>query len=272
MARYGVIADLHGNLQALEAALAFLDRAGVDRVVCLGDLVGYNADGDACVGVLRARGIDCIAGNHDLIAIGRLGFDKCALRAAYALRRTRVALAPATRVFLAALPPSRRYEDRILLVHGGLDDPTEYLRTPAAVAAAGARLAARDPAIRVCFFGHTHTAGVYTLGPAGLAIDVPSGPIALAREHLTLVNPGSVDAARRSDKHAELAIFDSNSWELALHRVAYDDLVSEHRARTGGYRMRPAEEAVAEAWQRGRRLVSAAGRRASDLLSHARRT
>src|SRR5262245_61798512 len=73
MARYGVITDIHGNFEALSAALAALDRAGVDRIVCCGDVVGYNADGDRCIQTLAERGIDTISGNHDLIAIGRLG-------------------------------------------------------------------------------------------------------------------------------------------------------------------------------------------------------
>ena len=96
MALYGLLGDLHGNLQALEAVLAALDRRGIARIACVGDLVGYNADPDACVALLEARGAACIAGNHDLIATGRLGFERCSNKAMHALARTRTALSPAT--------------------------------------------------------------------------------------------------------------------------------------------------------------------------------
>ena len=72
MAIYGVLGDIHGNLEALQAALAALEARGVTRFACVGDIVGYNADPDACVEALRARDAIAIAGNHDLIGTGLL--------------------------------------------------------------------------------------------------------------------------------------------------------------------------------------------------------
>jgi predicted phosphodiesterase len=70
MAVYGVIADVHGNREALRVALEYLEAEAVDRLVCLGDIVGYNADANECVNMVMRRHVECIAGNHDLIAIG----------------------------------------------------------------------------------------------------------------------------------------------------------------------------------------------------------
>ena len=95
MALYGVLGDIHGNCEALAAALAALDAHRVERVLCVGDIIGYNADPDACVELLRAHEALCIAGNHDLIGTGRLGFERCSNKAAYALRRTRRRLSSA---------------------------------------------------------------------------------------------------------------------------------------------------------------------------------
>src|SRR5262245_57132900 len=78
LARIGLLSDIHGNLAALELVLAALDAAEVDRVVCLGDIVGYNPEANECVATVKERGVAAIAGNHDLIALGRLGFDRCA--------------------------------------------------------------------------------------------------------------------------------------------------------------------------------------------------
>jgi predicted phosphodiesterase len=145
MSTYGIIADVHGNLEALSAVLAALGRCRVDKVVCLGDLVGYNGESNECVELIGSRNIEAIAGNHDLIALGLLGTDRCAMRPAYTLKRTRTALAEATRRSLSALPRTRLYEERIALVHGGVDDVCEYMTTPTRISENASRLTMLHP-------------------------------------------------------------------------------------------------------------------------------
>ncbi len=70
--RLGIIADIHGNLPALEAVLEALSDERVDHYLCAGDLVGYRPFPNECVAMVAALGATCVAGNHDLIAIGRL--------------------------------------------------------------------------------------------------------------------------------------------------------------------------------------------------------
>ena len=113
MALYGVLGDIHGNLEALEAVLAALDARGARELLCIGDVIGYNADPDACVALLRSRGARVIAGNHDLIGTGRLGFERCSNKARYSLKRTRRRLAPESVAWLTALPANRLVEDSI---------------------------------------------------------------------------------------------------------------------------------------------------------------
>ena len=238
MARYGVITDIHGNFEALTAALDFLDRAGVDRIVCCGDVVGYNADGDRCAEALRSRGVDTIAGNHDLIATGRLDTKRCWYKAAHALERTRQELSDASRRFLESLPATRRYEGRLMLIHGGLDDPTRYLRSAEIVKEDALRLAERDPAIRYCMFGHTHDPIIYRIHRDG-EVDVLAGhgERRLDPSFLHFINPGSIDAARKANyRHAEFAILDTDRARIHFERVRYDAERAEHKARAGGYR------------------------------------
>ena len=80
MALYGVLGDIHGNREALRSALDRLDDCRVERILRVGDLVGYNADPDECVLLLRLRNATCIAGNDDLIGTGRFGFDHARTR------------------------------------------------------------------------------------------------------------------------------------------------------------------------------------------------
>src|SRR3954467_11297255 len=140
MALYGVLGDIHGNLEALRAVLAALDERGVRALLCLGDVVGYNADADACAALPRQRGARVILGNHDLIATRRLGFECCANKARYALARTRRTLARETADWLATLPERLLVDGEIALVHGGVRDVQLYMHTPQIIAANSALL------------------------------------------------------------------------------------------------------------------------------------
>ena len=238
MALYGVLGDIHGNLEALTAVLADCDRRGVERLICVGDIVGYNADSDACIAHLRARDAIAVAGNHDLIAIKRLGTERCSDKAAYALRHTRAHLSPESRAYLAALPLRRLIEDRIALIHAGVDDVQQYVRSAAQVRENAQRLREIYPQARFCFLGHTHAQGVFADDAGGARALAADGTHALPDGALYFINAGSVDAARKQDtKHAEFALFDSNNATVAFHAVAYDHVAAEAKARAAGYRM-----------------------------------
>jgi predicted phosphodiesterase len=237
MALYGVLGDIHGNREALEAALQRLDACGIERLLCVGDLVGYNADGDACVAILRERGALCIAGNHDLIGTGLLGFERCSNKAMHSLKRTRRALARETASELRSLPAHRMLEGSILLTHGGVRDVQQYMTQPRHFLENAAYLREDFPDARACFFGHTHEQRVFEVD-GDTAAEVTAERVRLRRDRLYFVNPGSVDASRkRTQKLAECAVFDSASWEIAFHRVPYDDAATEAKAAAQGYRI-----------------------------------
>lgn len=240
MASYGVVADIHGNREALAATLEALAGRDADGLLCLGDLVGYNADPDECVAMIRARGAVAITGNHDLIGLGRLGLRRCSTKAAYSLRRTRRRLARETRAYLEALPPNRVLDAGVVLVHGGVRDVQQYMVTPGLIRANAALLQADFPGARLCFFGHSHEPKVYRVDGDRVE-EVPlRRRVALDRQALYFVNPGSVDAARKhAHKLAECAMLDSDTWTLEFLRVPYDAAASEAKAAAFGYRMSP---------------------------------
>src|SRR5688572_23621798 len=139
MALYGVLAGIQGNREALAAVLAALDARGATRLACLGDIIGHNADPDECVTMVRSRGAVAIAGNQELIGLGRRDFGGCSNRAEYALRRTRRTLGREAAAYLATLPDHRMPEPGVLL------------------ARETAALAREDlAAARVCFVGSGH--------------------------------------------------------------------------------------------------------------------
>jgi predicted phosphodiesterase len=239
MAIYGVLGDIHGNCEALGAALGALADHGVDRVLCVGDIVGYNADPDACVEILRTAGALCIAGNHDLIGTGLLGFERCSNKAMHSLKRTRRSLRPETAEFLRALPSHRIIEDRFLLTHGGVRDVQQYMTREKHFLQNVDYLRRDFPGTHICFFGHTHEQRLVEICGAKVRERAAIGRILQLDPRCEyFINPGSVDASRKHvHKLAEYAIFDSARLTLELDRVPYDDAATERKAEAGGYRI-----------------------------------
>jgi predicted phosphodiesterase len=249
VALYGVLADIHGNREALAAALAALEpRAG--RLVCLGDIVGYNADPDECVALVRQRCAASIAGNHELIGLGRLDFRRCSRKAEYALRRTRRTLGREAAAWLDALPQRLLLEEGVVLVHGGVRDVQQYMTTPQHIGENAAWLREDFPGARVCFFGHSHEQRVYEVQGAEVRQLPAEGRLRLERDRLYFINPGSVDASRKHrHKLAECALFDSGERSIEFLRVPYDAAAAEAKAAVFGYRINPWMDRL-YAWRR----------------------
>jgi predicted phosphodiesterase len=226
--RYGVLADIHGNLYALRAVLGALEREGVDRYLVAGDLVGYGPHPNECVELVAGLDAACVAGNHDLIALGRLSDDRCPEIARRSLRWTRSVLADDARAFLASLPPRATAPGGIVIAHGSLDDPQEYTRKPQQAAVQLARLSQNGRDARILLLGHTHRAWAFALGSG----TIPTRrPVAVGGDDPVLLNPGGVGQSRSWELRArarflvldatqELATFFAIPYELDLCRTA----------------------------------------------------
>src|SRR6266540_1344680 len=122
---HAILADIHGNLEALEAVLADLERVKPASVVCLGDFVGYGASPNECIERLRPRLEEAVIGNHDLAAVGRLPLRGFHSDAAAAARWTGAALTPENRAYLESLPLARVWRGT-RLVHAAPGEPSEW--------------------------------------------------------------------------------------------------------------------------------------------------
>jgi len=213
--RYGLIADIHGNLHALRTALAQLERAEVERYIVAGDIVGYGPHPNECVELVAGLDADCVAGNHDLIALGRMSDRRCVTLARESLIWTRDMLSIDARGYLAALPTRLSAEGGVVVAHGSLDDPQQYtssprLATPQLVEVADAR---------VLVLGHTHRAWAFACC-AGSAS--PNRPIDLPAGEPLLLNPGSVGQSRELRPRARFGVLDLAAGRAWLHAVDYD--------------------------------------------------
>lgn len=243
MALYGVVSAIHGNAEALGAVLGALERKGATRLLCLGDIVGYNADPDECIALLRKWGgrATCVAGKQDFAATGRLGRDWAALRlpdrTVHALRRTQRVLPPDAAQWLAALPACRAVEARIVLAHGGVRDVQQYMTAPRDLRQNAEFVAADFPSARVCFFGNSHARRAFRMDD-GEMTELKGARIELPKDRLCFVNPGAVDAQRRREHRlAEFALFDTLDWTVEFLRVRYDAASTEAKAAVFGYRI-----------------------------------
>lgn len=236
--RYAILSDVHANLEALRAVLAQLDGEAIDELLCLGDLVGYHADPNDCIALLRERGALCIAGNHDRAAVGRGDTRYFGEAARRAIEWTRRELTPESARYLGELPLTLR-RGGLLLVHGALHPaPSADLHLTSVTRAAYSldALCGGAYAERVCLFGHTHRAAVYERRGRE-ALRRRERQLALDPAGAYLINPGSVGQPRDGDPRAAYALIDVDAAgrrTLRLRRVAYDEASCRRKAAAAG--------------------------------------
>jgi diadenosine tetraphosphatase ApaH/serine/threonine PP2A family protein phosphatase len=227
-----VVSDVHANLSALDAVLA--GAGAFDRIWCLGDLVGYGADPDGCIDRLRTFEPLCLAGNHDLAALGRLSLEDFNPDAKAAALWTRTRIGQANLAWLGSLPTMLAVTDLdITLVHGSPIDPIwDYVISPG-----GARASFGALRTRHCFNGHTHVPLVYReSGPARRIFEeaAPVGGQLYLSQGRLLVNPGSVGQPRDGDPRACYGILDTEVLAFTQGRLVYDIARTQRGMREAG--------------------------------------
>src|SRR5579859_8123988 len=217
--RVAIVSDIHGNLQAFEAVLEAIAASDCEELWCLGDLVGYGADPDACVALSREHAAVCLAGNHDLGVCGRLPLEDFSRGAALAARWTQANIEPATRDYLTALEPVGDGEP-VGLYHASPRDPVwEYV-----LSALQADLCLDSQTHRVCLIGHSHVALSFHRMPGEPATGetrTDGDELDLAKGEW-LINPGSVGQPRDGDPRAAWLELDLDEWSAVYRRIDYD--------------------------------------------------
>jgi diadenosine tetraphosphatase ApaH/serine/threonine PP2A family protein phosphatase len=230
--RIAILSDVHGNRHALEAVLADVRTRGADELWCLGDLVGYGADPDACVALVTAHCAVVLAGNHDLAVTGALPIEDFSHDAARAARWTRESLAPDHLEALEALRPTAA-RDGIGLFHASPRDPVwEYV-----VSELVAELCLDAQDERVCLVGHSHVALSFSRHDDGRRADGAAraaDEVADLSAGEWLVNPGSVGQPRDGDPRAAWLELDTERQRARWRRVAYDVAGAQAAIREAG--------------------------------------
>jgi len=214
--RIAVLSDVHANLRALEAVLAEIDAAGFDGIWCLGDLVGYGPKPNECAALLQERATICLAGNHDLVVLGKIPIDSFAGEAAAAARWTQTVLDESTRAFLGSLEPKAATSGAELF-HGSPRDPVwDYVLSDESAASALALTEA--PLVLV---GHSHVALEISNGGELRGEPAPAGTQLELGRLRRLLNPGSVGQPRDGDSRAAWLGVDFAAGRATFHRTDY---------------------------------------------------
>jgi putative phosphoesterase len=203
-----LISDIHSNLPALRAALEGIDSTGAEKIICCGDIVGYNSFPSECFYELSKRGIESVMGNHDYAALtgDTKGFNEYAVEAIEWTRKN------FDTKKLSSLP-MRIEKDNMLFTHGSPRSIFEYISPDSPRYFLESIIDLKRDFI---VLGHTHIS---------MRIETKKG---------IYINPGSVGQPRDGDSRSSFAILDTESKDVEFHRVEYDmDETAEHNRSAG---------------------------------------
>jgi diadenosine tetraphosphatase ApaH/serine/threonine PP2A family protein phosphatase len=227
-----VISDAHGNVEALDRVLEDMDRRGIRDCVCLGDIVGYGPEPEACVRRIRERGIPSVLGNHEQGLRGGKYLQWFNPPARKAVEKTRTMLSDDSVQWLRGLPETLEFQG-MLCVHGcPPDSVNKYLYTLDEDDLAGVF---RSYPHRFAFAGHTHELNLYSYdGSAARREEFWDKPVPLEPDRRYLVNAGAVGQPRDGDNRAKYVLLDREKNVLQAVFVPYDVMKTVNAMRALG--------------------------------------
>lgn len=229
-----VLADIHSNLEALQAVLRDAEEAGgFDALWCLGDTVGYGPDPGPCIDLLRSHNPLAVAGNHDLAVLEAISVKEFNPMAAEAIEWSREQLTDDQRAFLEGLP-TRHEAGPFTLVHGSPREPVWEYFHPMYTPIEALHDSFSHFSTPYCLVGHSHVPFVcQEMGPT--FVKFPEGePYVLTKKDRLVVNPGGVGQPRDGDPRPSYVIYDDEAGTLVRRRATYDVEAVQRKMRRAG--------------------------------------
>ncbi|MGD1046676.1 MAG: metallophosphoesterase family protein [Bacteroidota bacterium] len=207
--RIAIISDIHSNLEALTKAMEIIDQQSIDEIICLGDIVGYGANPNECIELVRQRCGVTIKGNHEDAVLDVTVADDFTDNARAAILWTRKQITEENLAYIRSLSIDHRKND-MLLVHSSPCEPQEWNYIFDEDTAARSFRCFSEP---LCFIGHTHMPMMFS--PNGHAS-------AITNDERYLINVGSIGQPRDRNTDLSFGIFDSRAWTYDNIRSSYD--------------------------------------------------
>jgi predicted phosphodiesterase len=214
--RIAIFGDIHANLEALEVVLADAREQGCTSYICLGDVVGYNANPRECLQIVQSLKCPVVKGNHDDYASSDSSLESFNPLAEVAIQWTRDQLTPAEKAWLGALPLVSKLRG-FTVVHASLEDPGGwgYVLNQLDAAASFSK-----QTTKLCFFGHTHNPRAYIKDSS--VVGLPFEQLVVEPDKRYFVNVGGVGQPRDGDWRAAYVVFDEEKRLIRLRRLRYD--------------------------------------------------
>lgn len=219
--RLAIISDIHSNLEALTCAFEAIDDEGVDEIICLGDVVGYGANPNECLTMVRARCSTILLGNHDAAATDLAVASHFTMNAQLSAIWTFSALLEENKAFLHDLQSTKNRGD-ILFSHASPYEPEEWHYV---ISEYDILEAFRSFTERICFIGHSHIPVIFSERGKAPAIG-PNGRF--------IVNVGSIGQPRDGNPRLSFGIFDTETWIYRNIRKEYDVKTAAEKIRRAG--------------------------------------
>ncbi len=230
--RLGVITDLHANFEAMKVAMNWLHAHGVADIVCLGDIIGYNANPLEVTYLTQQRVGFALKGNHERYVLGQeaKGVKEEKLEV---IDWTRNQLSQQYLEWLESLPNYHLYEGLVLLVHGSPRDPDEYIYKPDIFKSSLKHMDEHYSGIKLCFFGHSHLPMAISKRKVETRFN-ETRTIQLDKTTTYLINPGSVGQPRDGVAKTSFGVMDFKRWTFTWVRLDYDYTTTASRIRDAG--------------------------------------
>lgn len=217
--RYLIISDIHSNLEALDAVLAAAKEHGFEKIICLGDFVGYGANPDECVEKIAGlSNTAAVLGNHDAAVIDVTQRELFNPVARAGILYSEANLAESSTDYLRNLPLVIDSHLDFLAVHSSPYKPDAWVYVVEPLEAADAFHVMTHP---LAFIGHTHFPAVHS-DNGSITPFAPQNHIKIDQGKKIMVNVGSVGQPRDGDARAAYVIYDSDARTVRIHRVGYD--------------------------------------------------
>ena len=216
--RYAIISDVHANEAALRAVLTDAVDEQVEKIICLGDVLGYGPEPVAALELVYRRAHVCLAGNHDDAVCGRFPVEDFTDFAAAAVARHRAAITPEAKDWLAHLPYTCEFEG-FACAHGDFSDPQHFNYVLEAEDAVASWEARRE---QLLFVGHSHQPCIFVLGASGTPHRIDAADFTLEDGKRYIVNPGSVGYPRSGDCRSSYCIFDDAERTVEFRSLPFD--------------------------------------------------
>jgi diadenosine tetraphosphatase ApaH/serine/threonine PP2A family protein phosphatase len=227
---YGICSDIHSNATAFKAVLESMRDNGVERKVCLGDIVGYGVDTDECVDLVRENMDFCLIGNHDSVAVKNESSEGFNPYAKQAIEWTQKHLSKDSVAYIRSLPYIHEEND-ICFVHASPLSPADWVYVTDLEDALNAFDHFSE---RYCFVGHTHSPVIIASRPMAIPKILDEYEYVIANTERLLVNVGSVGQPRDRDPRACWCLLDTETKCVRLIRVEYDIRKTQNRMKKQG--------------------------------------